>query len=46
MFGIAIVFNPFVPVPLPRSYWQVLDLVALVLFGILLFKLQGRRGEP
>ena len=46
MFGIVIVFNPFVLVPLPRSYWQVLDLVALVLFGILLFKLQGRRGEP
>jgi hypothetical protein len=33
LFGTALVFNPFLPVYLPREVWSVLDIVAAGVFG-------------
>lgn len=33
VFGsIAVLFNPFIPIPLPREIWQVLDVACGVMF--------------
>ncbi|HXJ94944.1 MAG TPA: DUF6804 family protein [Terriglobia bacterium] len=33
MGGVAVLFNPLVPIRLPRSAWQVIDVVAAVVFA-------------
>jgi hypothetical protein len=30
----AVLFNPLVPIRLPRSSWHALDLVAAIVFGV------------
>jgi len=42
MFGAALVFNPFLPVYLPREVWSVLDLVAAGVFGYTAYWLKDR----
>jgi hypothetical protein len=37
MVGVALLFNPLVPVLLAREVWRVLDLLAAAIFGGLLF---------
>jgi len=34
MGGTALLFNPLIPVPIARSSWQVLDLIAAVIFVV------------
>ncbi|ESY61287.1 MULTISPECIES: DUF6804 family protein [unclassified Mesorhizobium] len=42
LFAAALVFNPFMPVYLPRELWAVLDVGAAVLFGFVAFR-KGNR---
>ena len=41
----AAIFNPFVPLRLPRSQWQVLDFGAVVVFALWAWKIGGRESE-
>ena len=40
MGGIALLFNPIVPLHLDKSIWQVLDLVAASIFLVSIFKIR------
>jgi len=41
--GIALLFNPFVPVHLPKELWQVIDVACGVLFIAIMAILRERR---
>lgn len=42
LFGTALVFNPFLPVYLPRELWSVIDIIAAGIFGYSAYR-QPRR---
>ncbi len=42
----AILFNPFLPVRLPRSAWRILDLLAAALFALSLVGIRARNRRP
>lgn len=47
LFAAALIFNPFVPVFLPRGVWAVLDLVGAGLFGFVAYRRPARLpGNP
>lgn len=41
MFGAALVFNPFLPIHLPREVWIPLNLAVAALFGLVAFRQRG-----
>ncbi|MFA6154714.1 DUF6804 family protein [Mesorhizobium sp.] len=41
LFAAALVFNPFMPVHLPRELWAVLNVGAAVLFGVVWYCQRG-----
>jgi len=45
MVGMALLFNPLVPVGLSRDTWVILDLAAAVVFGLTVPKLGPRPEE-
>ncbi len=40
--GIAILFNPIIPIYLSREIWSVIDVIAAVLFGINMWLLKNK----
>ncbi|TIY06804.1 MAG: hypothetical protein E5V18_11660 [Mesorhizobium sp.] len=38
LFGAALIFNPFLPIHLPRELWTVLNVGAAALFGFVAYR--------
>lgn len=43
MVGIAILFNPIIPIHLDKEIWQIIDFIVAVLFLISIFKIKSQR---
>ncbi|WP_352965936.1 DUF6804 family protein [Mesorhizobium sp. M1312] len=41
LFGAALIFNPFLPIHLPRELWAVLNVGAAALFGFVAYRQRG-----
>jgi len=46
MGGIAILFNPIIPVHLTKGIWVVTDIVVAILFLVSIFKIKPKRELP
>ena len=46
MGGIAILFNPIVPVHLTKEIWIIIDFIVAVLFLVSIFKIKPKRQLP
>jgi hypothetical protein len=40
MAAMAVLFNPLIPIRLPRDAWQVIDLIAAVVLAVSLFTIR------
>lgn len=34
LVGIALLFNPFLPIHLPKAHWRIIDIITAILLGI------------
>ncbi|RWK76257.1 DUF6804 family protein [Mesorhizobium sp.] len=41
LFGAALIFNPFLPIHLPRELWAVLNVGSAALFGFVAYRQRG-----
>lgn len=46
MGGIAILFNPIIPVHLIKEIWVIIDLIVAILFLVSIFKIKPNRQLP
>ena len=46
MGGIAILFNPIIPVHLTKEIWVIIDLIVAILFLVSIFKIEPKRQLP
>lgn len=44
--GIAILFNPIIPVHLTKDIWVIIDLIVAILFLVSIFKIKPKRELP
>jgi len=46
MGGIAILFNPIIPVYLTKEIWVIIDVIVAILFLVSIFKIKTKRELP
>ena len=47
MVGVAILFNPIIPIHFDRRIWRLIDLLTAMIFGISIFTLRPKlRDDP
>jgi len=46
MGGIAILFNPIIPVYLTKDIWVIIDVIVAILFLVSIFKIKSKRELP